>query len=121
MARLHLITTLDPWTTGQCSSLVKCSRIYYIENVIEYTPAIAFIIVGRVRIFFKRMERKQTLGRQLLGFPSGSEGKNQPAMQESQETQVQALGWEDSLEENMATHFSILAWRILWTEEPGGL
>ena len=67
------------------------------------------------------MERKQTLGRQLLGFPSGSEGKNQPAMQESQETQVQALGWEDSLEDNMATHFSILAWRILWTEEPGGL
>ena len=38
-----------------------------------------------------------------------------------QETQVQSLGWEDPLEEERATHFSILAWRIPWTEEPGGL
>jgi len=44
--------------------------------------------------------------------------KNQPAMQK---TQVQSLGWEDSLEKGMATHSSILAWRIPWTEEPGGL
>ena len=34
---------------------------------------------------------------------------------------VRSLGWEDSLEEEMATHSSILAWRIPWTEEPGGL
>ena len=38
-----------------------------------------------------------------------------------QETQVWSLGWEDPLEEEMATHSSILAWRIPWTEEPGGL
>ena len=38
-----------------------------------------------------------------------------------QETQVQSLGLEDPLEKEMATHFSTLAWRILWTEEPGGL
>ena len=38
-----------------------------------------------------------------------------------QETQVQSPGWEDSLEKEMATHSSILAWRIPWTEEPGGL
>ena len=44
--------------------------------------------------------------------------KNLPAMQESW---VQSLGWEDPLEEGMATHSSILAWRIPWTEEPGGL
>ena len=44
--------------------------------------------------------------------------KNLPVMQE---TQVQSLGWEDSLEKEMATHSSILAWRIPWTEEPGGL
>ena len=44
--------------------------------------------------------------------------KNLPAMQE---TQVQSLGGEDPLEEGMATHSSILAWRIPWTEEPGGL
>ena len=40
-------------------------------------------------------------------------------MQETQETQVQSLGQEDPLEQEMATHSSILAWRIPWTEEPG--
>ena len=38
-----------------------------------------------------------------------------------QETSVWSLGWEDSLEKGMATHFSILAWNIPWTKEPGGL
>ena len=38
-----------------------------------------------------------------------------------QETRVQSLGWEDLLEKEMATHSSILAWKISWTEEPGGL
>ena len=42
-------------------------------------------------------------------------------MQETQEMQVQSLGWEDPLEKEMATHSSILAWEIPWTEEPGGL
>ena len=42
-------------------------------------------------------------------------------MQEEQETQVQSLGWEDPLEEEMATHFSILAWKIPWIEDPSGL
>ena len=44
--------------------------------------------------------------------------KNPPAMLE---TWVQSLGWEDPLEKGMATQSSILAWRIPWTEEPGGL
>ena len=44
--------------------------------------------------------------------------KNQPAMWE---TWVQSLGWEDPLEKEKATHSSILAWTIPWTEEPGGL
>ena len=47
--------------------------------------------------------------------------KNQPANAETKETWVQSLGQEDPLEEGMATHSSILAWRIPWTEEPGGL
>ena len=47
--------------------------------------------------------------------------KNVPAIQERQETQVQSLGQEDPLEKGMATHSSILAWRFMWTEEPGGL
>ena len=53
-----------------------------------------------------------------LGFPGGSVVKNLPAMQE---TWVRSLGWEDLLEEGMATHSSTLAWRIPWAEEPGGL
>ena len=44
--------------------------------------------------------------------------KNLPAMKE---TWVRSLGWEDPLEKGMATYSSILAWRISWTEKPGGL
>ena len=47
--------------------------------------------------------------------------KNLPAMQDTQETCAQSLGQEDPLEDGMATHSSILAWRIPWTEELGGL
>ena len=57
----------------------------------------------------------------LEGFPSGSEVKNLPVMQDLQETQVQSLGQEDPLEEGMETHSSTLAWRIPWMEEPGRL
>ena len=42
-------------------------------------------------------------------------------MQEMQETQVGSLGWEDPLAKEMATHSRILAWKIPWGEEPGGL
>ena len=55
-----------------------------------------------------------------MGFPSGSVVKNLPEMQEMQ-IWVQSLGWEDPLEEDMTTHSSVLARKILWTEEPGGL
>ena len=53
-----------------------------------------------------------------MGFFSGSAVKNLPA---KQETWVQPLGQEDPLEKGMATHSSVLAWEIPWTEEPGGL
>ena len=52
-----------------------------------------------------------------MGFPGDLEVKNLPML----EIRVQSLGWEDPLEKEMATHSSILAWRIPWTEEPGGL
>ena len=48
----------------------------------------------------------------------GQSVKNLPAMQE---TRVRSLGWKDPLEKEMATHSSILAWKISWTEEPGRL
>ena len=52
------------------------------------------------------------------GFSGGQMLKNLLAMWE---TQVQSLGWEDLPEKELATHSSTLAWRIPWTEEPGGL
>ena len=53
-----------------------------------------------------------------MDFPGDSDGKESAAMQE---TQVRSLGWEDPLEKGMATHSSILAWSIPWTEEFDGL
>ena len=55
------------------------------------------------------------------GFPGGSVVKYLPAMQELQETWVRFLGREDPMEESMATHSSVLAWRISWTEDSRGL
>ena len=53
-----------------------------------------------------------------LGSLPLTDVKHLPTMRE---TRVQSLGWEDLLEKEMATHSSLLAWRIPWTEEPGGL
>ena len=55
---------------------------------------------------------------EIMGLPGSSVVKNLPAVKE---TLVQSLGWEDPLEEGMATHSNILAWRSPWTEEPGRL
>ena len=52
-----------------------------------------------------------------MGFPVAQMVKNLRAIQE---TWVRSLGWEDPLQKGMATHSSSLAWRIPWTEEPGG-
>ena len=53
-----------------------------------------------------------------MGFSGSSDDKNLPAMQEPH---VQSLGWEYPLEKGMVIHSGIFAWRILWTEGPGGL
>jgi len=56
-----------------------------------------------------------------LDFPGGSAVKNLPANARNTGNSVQSLGQEDPLEKEMATHSSILAWEIPWTEGPGGL
>ena len=61
------------------------------------------------------------INKHSVGFASGSVVKNLLTVQESQETRVRSPGWEDPLEEGMATHTSILAWKIPWTKEPGRL
>ena len=55
-----------------------------------------------------------------LGFPGGASGKELPANTGDKRGVVPSLGWEDPLQEKMAAHSSILAWSILWTEEPTG-
>ena len=53
----------------------------------------------------------------IKGFPGGSEGKESVV----KETRIRSWDWEDPLEKGMATHYSVLAWRNPWTEEPSGL
>ena len=74
-------------------------------------------------LFFYYVIKEYTAfpSRPIGGFPNGSAVKNSSVLQETQETWLQSLGWEDLLEERMATHSSILAWRIPWTEETSGL
>ena len=76
-------------------------------------------IIEKARKFQKKTSTSASLTMlKPLDFPHSSVGKESAAMQE---TQVRFLGWEDPLEKKMATHSSILAWRIPWTQEPGGL
>ena len=78
---------------------------------------------GGASLYNKNQRSCRTNGSPIiaLGFPGGSAVKSLPAMQKMQEIQVRSLGVEDSLEEEMATQSSILAWRITWTEEFKGL
>ena len=57
----------------------------------------------------------------IMGFPGGSAVKNPPAVKEMQEMQFPSLGWEAPLEKEIASHSSILAWEIPWTEKRAGL
>ena len=66
---------------------------------------------------FIQLFNKPLLGA-YMGFPGGSVIKNLPAMQE---TMIRSLDLDDTLEKEMATHHSILAWEIPWTEEPSRL
>ena len=57
----------------------------------------------------------------MTGFPGGAVLKNLPANAGGPETRVPFLDWKDPLENEMATYFSILAWKISWIEKPGRL
>ena len=67
-----------------------------------------------------RIRRVTANGDAFTLAPGGSVVKNPLAMQKTPETPVRPLGGEDPLEEKMATHCRILAWRVPWAEEPGG-
>ena len=75
----------------------------------------SFLFVNYLYAGYHKTQFKDTF------FPGGASGKEPTCQCRRHEMQVQALGWGDPLEESMATHSSILAWRIPWTEEPGRL
>ena len=79
--------------------VVRAFKICFLRNI-ELSDAVLLAIIAM-----------------LMGFPGGSDVKNLSAVQE---TQVWSLGQKDPLEKGVDTHSSILAWRIPWTEEPGG-
>ena len=65
---------------------------------------------------------KLNLTQEIRSFSGGTSGKELICQcRRHEKTRVRSLGWEDPLEEGVATYFSVLAWRIPWTEEPGGL
>ena len=76
------------------------------------------MVAGKQFLSLHRSASVNTLVTLQWDFPGGSVVKNPPA---KQETGVQSLGQEAPLEEEMASHSSIFAWEIPWTEEPGGL
>ena len=92
--------------------LINICRIYS-------TNSVTFFLHG-IPIFILNVANYRTCDSSTLGWSSlvAQRLKRLPAMQE---TWVRSLGWEDPLEKEMATHSSILAWRIPWMEEPGGL
>ena len=107
--------SLIHWTVRLSPSLAPPKSCHKTELLIanfNYNPQIYFTQHGGP----EKIEIDSLFSKE--GFPDGSAIKNLPAMQE---TQVRSLGQEDSLEEEMATHSRILAWKIPWTEKRGGL
>ena len=96
-----------------CCSVAKPRMTLYDPTDCSTPGSLSHAVRGRPRwVTVKSSDKPRSTG------GSTASGKELPAMLE---TWVQSLGWEDPLEESTATHFSILAWRILCTEEPGGL
>ena len=110
----------QPWlktreTTGLCGDLLLLSTLFHFFYFIISAPlhmssifSIFFIFIFIFLMFFLKS----------LDFPGGSVVKNPSAMLEMR---TQSFGWEYLLEKEMATPSNILALKILWTEEPGGL
>ena len=88
-----------------CVPLVQGSQATFLLNTIQDLTWLSLSLFPGILLLFRAFLVAQTV-------------KGLPAMRE---TWVQSLGQEDPLEKEMATHCSILAWRIPWTEEPGGL
>ena len=99
---------------GVAQSRTRLMRFSSSSSIIGIAHSMQFPKVGnRIR----KQQMSLCMNSKCI-FPVAQMVKNLPAMQE---TQVRSLGQEDPLEKGMAIHSSILSWRVLWTEEPGGL
>ena len=101
---------------GECPKSDDCKRKFYIYIVVQILTLFSAALgsTSNIMLIFKWV----WLLKRGLASLVAQRVKHLPAVQE---TWVRSLGWEDPLEKKMATHSSILAWRIPWTEEPGGL
>ena len=106
---------MSPWHKTCIAFSIRSSICVSICGALSYTEPCVLGFVLITRGFYLQLMVSLDF---LKGFPGGSVVKNLPAMQE---TQVPFLGWDDPLEKEMATHSSIPAWEIPWTEEAGGL
>ena len=89
------------------------------SNMLSFMNHIAKTVSGRNSVTHQSQNFTSYEGLELpFSRLLGGSDENTPVMQE---TPVQSLGWEDPLEKGIAIHSSILAWRIPWTQEPGGL
>ena len=126
LSRVRLFST--PWIAARQASLsITSSQIDLLKSYMRLLNITivqillwADLFSSRVKTFSTKTENCQIV-KTAEGFPGGASGKEVVSCLPVQETWVQSLGREDPLEEGMATHSSILAWRIPWTEEPGGL
>ena len=119
-----------PWTEepGGLQSMELQSRLWVSNqttNTYIYSFSDSFLIyviteywVELPVLYSRDTWRGQDIQTTTWSFSDGSDGKELPAIQE---TRVRSLDWEDPLEKGVTAHPSILAWRIPWTEEPGGL
>ena len=82
---------------------------------------VCLLLQSPTSVTYVSLKEKTHFIQVLRGYLMTQQVKNLPAMQETQEMEVWSLGQEDPLEEAIATHSSILAWKSPWTEEPGGL
>ena len=112
--------TAEPWcfcTVPQLGYVVSCCACRKSENSIKILALKLWLLRGKTVSKGKKDKKTSTL-HQANASLVAQMVKNLPSMQE---TWVQSLGWGDPLEKGMVTHSSTLAWRIPWTEEPGGL
>ena len=108
----------SPWS-GMCLCLINIYFIIWNSSWAQPSPKVLPWVPGWVWHPYMLLPSSHRYNALLSWAPQVAQMvKNTPAMQE---TRVWSLGWEDPLEKGMATHSSILAWRIPWTEETGGL